>query len=144
MTRAYIMLLYIVPVFALIQQVLLSAMSLTNLSLMLVTPMGTQKEWFIALIVFQVEEPPELPMVWNVLVQPHIRKFHKGLETLDLQLWKPSNNSSTRQAFVKKLWKSSQLMSEHPQHVSTRESDQDSSTGIVEGILLHARPQFTR
>ena len=38
-----------------------------------------EKEWFTDLLSLLVKEPFELPLLWNLLVQPHIRKFHCGL-----------------------------------------------------------------
>ena len=52
--------------------------------------------------------------------------------------------SSARQAFVSCVLKLSQLMPRNPQHVSIKGSGQDSSVGVMEGILLHVRPLFSR
>ena len=35
-------------------------------------------------------------------------------------------------------------ISGYPQHASIREDSIDSSSGVVEGILLHVRPLFSR
>ena len=34
--------------------------------------------------VFLVEEPLKLPVLWNLLVQPYVRKFQRRLELLCL------------------------------------------------------------
>ena len=36
------------------------------------------------LLALLVEDPLKFPLLWNLLVQPHSRKFHGGLETLHL------------------------------------------------------------
>ena len=78
-------------------------------------------------------------MTWQLLVQPSIRKFHRDLESLCLLVWKLSSNLSARQAFVRRLRKSLQLLSGNLQHVSIRESGQDSSIGVVERISFCTR-----
>ena len=40
----------------------------------------TTEEWFVDLLSLLIDEPLELPQVWNLLVQPHVLKFHRGLE----------------------------------------------------------------
>ena len=54
---------------------------LTGLSLVLVALCWPQKDWFADLLSLLVDEPLELSQVWNLLVQPHVQKFHRGLET---------------------------------------------------------------
>ena len=74
-------------------------------------------------------------MLCNLLV-PHVRKLHRGLESLSLHGWKLSGDSSARQAFLKRLQRSSFRISRDPQHTFVRESGLDSFFGIVAGILL--------
>ena len=50
-----------------------------------------------------VEEPLELPLLWNLLVQPHIWRFHHSLGTLRLHAWKLSSILSERLAFQERL-----------------------------------------
>ena len=69
----------------------------TGSSMVLVAPLWPQKEWF-AQLVFLVEEPLGLPMLWNLLVQPHVRKFQRGLQKLQLNTWELSSDLSERQA----------------------------------------------
>ena len=64
----------------------------TNLSLVLVAPLWPQKEWCADLLAFLVEEPLKLPLLWKLLFQPHVRKFHRGLEMLYLHSWKLSSD----------------------------------------------------
>ena len=45
----------------------------------LVVAFWPQKELLADLLALLVEEPHELPIVWNLLVQSHIRKFHRRL-----------------------------------------------------------------
>ena len=61
--------------FAVLSQVLSRVMFLTNLSLVLIAPFWPQKEWFVDLLALLIEKPLELPLLWNLLIQPHVRKF---------------------------------------------------------------------
>ena len=64
--------------FTLLRQVVLRVMLSCSLFIL------ATKEWFTDLLTLLVEEPLELHMLWVLLVQPHVRKFHKGLELLYL------------------------------------------------------------
>ena len=75
---------YAFPLFTLLRQVLSRMMHLMNLSLFVVAPLLPQKEWFSDLLALLVKEPLEISLLWHLLVQPHIRKFHRGLEKLHL------------------------------------------------------------
>ena len=55
---------------------MLRVMLSIRFSIVLVTLLGPQKEWFIDLLALLVEEPLELLLLLNMLVQPHVRKFH--------------------------------------------------------------------
>ena len=68
--------------FALLKQALSRVLLSTGLSLVLVASLWPQKEWFTDLLSLLVDEPLELLQVWNLLVQPQVRKFHQGLGTL--------------------------------------------------------------
>ena len=62
-----------------------------------------------------VEEPLKFPLLWNLLVQPHGRKFHGGLETLHLHACVLSCDWSGRLTFWRKLQWSSLWAFEDPQ-----------------------------
>ena len=94
---------YAVPLFALLQQVLLRVRLSTGLLSVLVAPLWPQKEWFACLLSMLIDEPFELPQVWNLLVQPHMRMFHRGLVTLHLHMWKLSSVSYEMWAFLLRL-----------------------------------------
>ena len=64
------------------------------------------------------EEPLKLLLLWNLLVQPHVRKFHRCLETLRLDAWKLSSVLSTRLNFWERLQRSSLWTSGVPQQLS--------------------------
>ena len=51
------------------------------------------------MVALLVEGPIKLPLLWNLLVQPHSRKFHGGLETLHLHACMLSCDSSGRLTF---------------------------------------------
>ena len=59
--------------------------------MILVSPLGPEKEWFGDLLVFLLEEAFALPVLWNLLVWPYFRKFHTGLESLCLYTWRLSD-----------------------------------------------------
>ena len=84
-------------------------------------PVWLQKEWFPDFMALLVGELLELSMLWNLLVQPHIRKV-MGLGSMSFLGWKLLSDLSTGQAFVKRLRKLSQLTSGNSQHVSISES----------------------
>ena len=73
--------MYAFPPFALLKQILSRVM-------IVVAPLWPQKEWFIDPSLL-MDIPLEL---WNLLVQPHIQKFHRGLESLYVHAWKLSSN----------------------------------------------------
>ena len=50
------------------------------------------REWFPDLILLLMEEPVTLPMMWNLLVWPHVKKFHQELEMLELHAWELSSD----------------------------------------------------
>ena len=75
--------------------------------------------------------------VWNLLVQPHVKKFHRGLETLQLRAHRLSSVSE-KLAFREELWTSLLKMSEVPQLHCTKRSGESSSIGVMDGKSLHA------
>ena len=111
---------YTFPPFILLRQVLSRVMLLTNLSLVLVAHLLPQKEWFTDLLALRVKEPIKFPLLWNLLVQLHIRSFHKSLEMLQLYTLKMSSDLSARLAFQKRLHRWSLWTIEDPQHFFTR------------------------
>ena len=60
----------------------LRAMKSEGLRLLIVAPLWPQKEWFTDLLDLLAAEPFDFLRVWNLLVQPHVRKYHRDLETL--------------------------------------------------------------
>ena len=72
---------------------------LKRLSLVLIAPLWPQKEWYANLLDLLVDEPLELPLLWNLLVQLYVRKFHHSLETLRFHVWRLSSVLSKRLAF---------------------------------------------
>ena len=89
--------------FVLFHKVLSRVLLLTRLSLALIAPYWPQKYWFVDILALSVTEPLELPLLWNLLVQPHVQKFHWGLGTLQLHAWKLSIDLSKRLAFCEVL-----------------------------------------
>ena len=99
----------------------------TRLSLVLIAPFWPQKgvvRWYCS---FFGEKPLKLPLLWNLVVQPHIRKFHRSLEILHLHAWK-------RPVQKERLWRLLIWISRVPQQCSTRLSGLDSSNCVVNRI----------
>ena len=99
-----------------------------------------QKEWFANLLSLLVDITLKLPMPWNLLVLPHIQKFHRTLESQRLHAWKLSGDSSERQDFLRRFQTLPPQISGDLLHACMRESGPDSFNGVVEGILLQAGP----
>ena len=110
---------YAFPPFTLLSHVMLRVMLSVNLYCL------TSGGVFTDLLALMVEELVELPMLWNHLVQLHVRKLLGGLEMLRLHMWKLSSHSFARLAFPRRLQRSSLQILEEPQLVSTRESGVD-------------------
>ena len=69
---------YAFSLFTFLCKVLSEVMLSCNSSMILVAPFRPQKEAFTDLQALLVEEPLKLPMLWNLLVQSYVRKFHWG------------------------------------------------------------------
>ena len=85
--------------FALHRHVLSRVLLSARLSLVLNSPYWPQEDWFADLLALLVAGPLWLPLLWNLLVQSHIRKFHRVLGMLRLHAWKLSSDVSERLAF---------------------------------------------
>ena len=59
------------------------SVNIRKLSLILVAPLWPHREWLSALLSLHVEEPCHVPMIWNLLSQPHVKMFHQGLGILN-------------------------------------------------------------
>ena len=133
---------YAFPPFALLHQVISQVMESEGLRSLVVAPLWPQKEWFADLLDFLIAEPLELPRIWNLLVQLHIRKYHRGLKTLRLQARSLSSDLSERQDFRGRLLAFQRQTSDAPQLPSTIESGPDSLVGVISGASIHAGPLF--
>ena len=98
-----------------------------------------QEEWFADLLSLLVDEPLELLQVWNLLVQPHVRNFHRGLGTLRLLVWQLSSVLSERQAFLRRLCEPQLWASDTPLLPSTSSIGPSSSVGAVNEVSVPAR-----
>ena len=95
-----------------------------------VAPPWPQEDWF--------DEPLELPHVWDLLVQPHVRRFHQGLEYLRLHKWRLSGVSFEWRAFreisrASRLWPSGT-----PMLPCTCPSGPDSPVVVIDGVSIPA------
>ena len=126
--------------FPLLRQVLLRVMFLINLSLVLVAPFWPQKEWFSYVLALLAEEPLEHPLLWNLLVKPHIRKFHRGPRDAATSCMEDLRQLFCNTGFLKEV----AAVVASDLRVSTTcpisESGLDSSIGVLEGVSLHSRP----
>ena len=60
-------------------------------------------ELFLDLLSLLMDKTLQLPLVWNLLVQLYMRKFHQGLNPIRLYAWTLSDNLTGRQISVGKL-----------------------------------------
>ena len=81
---------YAFPPFAMIGQVLAKVRASRSLELTLIAPFWPQRPWFPELLILP---PLPLPSRWDLLRQPHIRRFHQNLSMLRLHAWRLSGDS---------------------------------------------------
>ena len=74
--------IYALLPFTLLRQILLRVLISWNLIMTPVALLWHQKVWFTDLLPLLVDVSRELPMLWNLLIQPHLWKFHRGMELL--------------------------------------------------------------
>ena len=81
---------YAFPPFAMISQVLAKVRSFQSLELTLIAPLWPQRPWFPELLILP---PLPLPSRWDLLCQPHVRRFHQNLSMLRFHAWRLSGDS---------------------------------------------------
>ena len=81
---------YAFPPFAMINQVLAKVRVSQSLELTLSAPFWPQRLWFPELLILP---PLPLPSRWDLLRQPHVRRFHQNLSMLRLPAWRLSGDS---------------------------------------------------
>ena len=84
---------YAFPPFAMISQVLAKVRASRSLELMLIAPFWPQRPWFPELLGLLILPPLPLPSRWDLLHQPHVRRFHQNLSMLRLHAWRLSRDS---------------------------------------------------
>ena len=84
---------YAFPPFTMIPHVLVKLRSSLGTVLTLILPFCPQREWFPDLLDLLLEPPLPLPNRWDLLLQPHIRRFHQNLPVLRLHAWRLSSGS---------------------------------------------------
>ena len=124
--------------YAQLRRVISQVLELEGLSLVLIAPLWPQKEWFADLLALLVVEPLELPRVWNLLVQPHVRKYYRGLETFRLHTWNLSSDLSEKQVFREVLCISQQLISGAPQLPFNSPNGPGFLIGVIDGVSIQA------
>ena len=82
---------YAFPPFAMVRPVINKLRSSKGTVLTLIAPFWSQKEWFPDLLELLLEPPIPLPLRWDLLRQPHVRKFHQNLSKLRLHAWRLSS-----------------------------------------------------
>ena len=91
------------PPFILLRPELSRLLTSPNLSVIFLAPLWPQKEWFADHLSILMDITLKLPLLQNLLVQPHLWKFHRGLESLRLHAWKLSSDSSKKAGFSKEV-----------------------------------------
>ena len=84
---------YAFPPFAMISQVLAKVRASQGLELTLIAPFWPQRPWFPELLELLILPPLPLPSRWDLLRQPHVRRFHQNLSMLRLHVWRLSGDS---------------------------------------------------
>ena len=84
---------YAFPPFAMIGQVLAKVRASQGLELTLIAPLWPQHPWFPELLELLILPPLPLPSLWDLLRQPHVRRFHQNLSVLRLHAWRLSGDS---------------------------------------------------
>ena len=75
------------PPMAMLRQVLSKIRGSVGAQVTLIAPFWPAREWFPDLLAL-LSEPPVPLLHWDLLRQPHIRKFHQRLSCLRLHVWK--------------------------------------------------------
>ena len=84
---------YAFPPFAMIGQVLAKVRASQGLELTLIAPLWPQRPWFPELLELLILPHLPLPSRWDLLHQPHVRRFHQNLSMLRLHAWRLSGDS---------------------------------------------------
>ena len=74
--------------FAMISQVLAKVRASQSLELSLIAPFWPQRPWLLELLELLILPPLPLPSRWDLLRQPHVRRFHQNLSMLRLHAWR--------------------------------------------------------
>ena len=69
----------IIHPFALIRWIISLTLVPDGLTMILMASLWAHRNWFLDLLSLLVEDPRQLPLFLNLLVQPHFWKFHQGL-----------------------------------------------------------------
>ena len=83
---------YAFPPFAMTSQVLAKVRASQSLELTLIAPFWPQRPWFPELLELLILPPLSLPSRWDLLRQPHVRRFHQNLSMLRLHAWRLSRD----------------------------------------------------
>ena len=81
---------YAFPPFAMISHVLAKVRASRSLELTLIVPFWPQRPWFPELLILP---PLPLPSRWDLLRQPHVRRFNQNLSMFRLRAWRDSGDS---------------------------------------------------
>ena len=90
---------YAFPPFSLVRKVLNKARESPNLTLTRIAPYWPQKEGFPDLLEVLMEPPLRLPLRSDLLRQPHLHRFHLGLQSLQLHAWRLAGSSPGMKGF---------------------------------------------
>ena len=133
---------YVFPPFNLVDRVVARVRETLNLSMTLIAPLWPEKSWFADLLLLLTQPPLTLPLWDHLLRQPHFHRFHGGVHTLNLHVWRLSSVSSKSQAFRDELRASCPYVSECPLPACTNRNGSPSVVGVVEGALLRSMPLY--
>ncbi|KAK3864567.1 hypothetical protein Pcinc_029750 [Petrolisthes cinctipes] len=95
--------LYASHPFPLVRKVINKLRAASCINLVLIAPFWPQKEWFPDLVQASVDFPRLLPHRRDLLLQPHVRRFHQALPMLQLAAWRLSSEFSVTEAIPPEL-----------------------------------------
>ena len=106
---------YAFPPVAMIRAVLNMIRSSVGAGITLITPFWPIRDWFPDLLSLLSEPPIPLPLRWDLLRQPHVRKFHQRVSTLRLHAWRLSCDTQEPLGFLLE-WLDNLAAPEDPPH----------------------------
>ncbi|XP_071138893.1 uncharacterized protein [Mytilus edulis] len=130
---------YAFPPICLVPKVL-QHMNRYNCQIILVAPHWPRRHWYPELLKMISHYPIKIPVQKNLLHQPRTKIYHPSPEIFSLVAWPLSTEFSKREAFLKKLDNSCQLLGEQELKKTILVSSKNSVAGVIKGKLIPSLP----